>query len=243
MRLSKRDRGVTLAVAAVTLFALTACSEGTSPGSSANGDDPAIDTSAVQKVVDEAMAEPTFAPPGPKFDASKAAGKTVVNISLNSTVPFNQIVDKSMEEAAAAAGVNLIQFTNQGQVSQWQQGMESAVSQKADAIVLEGSPDPKLLGPQIAAAKAAGIPVISTHLYDESYIEEAKKDLPGIAAFVDAHHYRAGTLMADYAIVNSGGRVNAYFVTSNEVQPAAGIASAFEDELRLVVPTPARPRS
>ena len=42
--------------------------------------------------------------------------------------------------------------------------------------------------------------------------------------------------MADYAIVNSGGHVNAYFVTSNEVQPAAGIAKAFKDELAARCP-------
>ena len=167
-----------------------------------------------------------------------------MNISLNSTVPFNQIVDASMGEAAKAAGVNLVQFTNQGQVSQWQQGMESAISQKADAIVLEGSPDPKLLGPQIAAAKAAGIPVISTHLYDESYIEDAKKDQPDIAAFVDAHHYRAGTLMADYAIVDSGGTgQRATSSPPTRYSPPQASPRRSRTSSPPAAPTPARRRS
>jgi ribose transport system substrate-binding protein len=224
-----------ITLAAVSLLSLVACSEGAAPGAEVSKK-AAIDTTDVQAIVDKLKAEPSFTAPGPAFDASKAKGKTIVNISLNSTVPFNQIVDAAMEEAGKAAGVKVVQFTNQGQVSQWIQGMDSAIGQKADAIVLEGSPDPKLLGPQIAAAKKAGIPVISTHLYDESYIDAARKDLPDLAAFVDAHHYSAGTLMADYAIAHSGGNVNAYFVTSNEVQPAAGIASAFKDELALRCP-------
>jgi ribose transport system substrate-binding protein len=231
---ASRARGISLSLAALSLMSLAACSEGTTPGAAADGTK--VDTSAAEKVVDEAKAVPSFTPPGPAFDASKASGKTVVNISLNSTVPFNQIVDAAMSEAGEAAGVKVVQYTNQGQTSQWIQGMESAIAQKADAIVLEGSPDPKLLGPQIAAAKKAGIPVISTHLYDESYVADAKKDQPDITAFVDAHHYRAGTLMADYAIAHSGGHVNAYFVTSNEVQPAAGIAQAFSDELKAKCP-------
>ncbi|UKA64605.1 sugar ABC transporter substrate-binding protein [Arthrobacter sp. FW306-04-A] len=235
MTRTTRFRALTLSLAAMTLVALAGCSEGASTATSGT-QNPAIDTTAVKAVIDQAQAAPSFSPPGPAFDASKAKGKVVANISLNSTVPFNQIVDAAMGDAGKAAGVKVVQFTNQGQVSQWIQGMDSAIAQKVDAIVLEGSPDPKLLGPQIAAAKAAGIPVISTHLYDESYIGSAKKDLPDVTAFVDAHHYRAGTLMADYAIAQSGGHVNAYFVASNEVQPSAGIASAFSDELKARCP-------
>jgi ribose transport system substrate-binding protein len=229
MRRSCRASALT-AIAAISTLGLVACSEGAGTVGS-SGSSAAVDTSAVKAEIDKAKTTPSFQVPGPAFDASKAKGKTVVNISLNSTVPFNQIVDASMEEAGKAAGVKVVQYTNQGQVSQWVQGVQSGIDQKADAIVLEGSPDPKLLGPQIAAAKAAGIPVISTHLYDESYVDRALKEQPNISAFVDAHHYRAGALMADYAIQNSGGHVNAYFVTSNEVQPSAGIASAFKDEL------------
>jgi len=235
MRHATRMRGLAVSVATVSLMSLAACSEGTAPNA-ASAHDSSVDTSKVDALVKKAQATSSFTAPGPAFDASKAKGKTVVNISLNSTVPFNQIVDASMTEAGKAAGVKVIQYTNQGQTSQWIQGMESAVAQKADAIVLEGSPDPKLLGPQIAAAKRAGIPVISTHLYDESYIAEAKKSLPDVTAFVDAHHYKAGTLMADYAIKHSGGHVNAFFVTSNEVQPSAGIAKAFKDELETQCP-------
>lgn len=235
MAIFSRGRLAVLAAVIVAL-AVSACSKGGTGTSAANQPAMGVDISAVQQVVDAAKKAPAFIPPGPAFDASKARGKKIVNVSLNSTVPFNQIVDQTMGEAAAAAGVQLVQYTNQGQPNQWIQGIQSGIAQKADLIVLEGSPDPKLLGPQIAAAKAAGIPVVSTHLYDQTYAPTALKDLPDLAALVPANHYQAGTLMADYAIVHSAGRVNAFFVASNEVQPSAGIAKAFSDELALRCP-------
>ncbi len=97
--------------------------------------------------------------------------------------------------------------------------------------MLEGAPDTALLEPQIRAAKAAGIAVISTHLYDSSYASAALAKYPGLTAIVPANHYLGGQLMAISAIVKTGGHVNALFITSNEVQPAAGIAQTFQDTL------------
>jgi len=220
-----------VALATSSLLALAACSKTSSPTASSSAPAAGLDLSAVTQVVDSVKAAPMFTPPGSAFSLAKARGKTILNVPLNSTVPFNQLVDKGMAEAAAAAGIKFIEYTNQGQPSQWIQGVQSGIAQKVDLIVLEGSPDPQLLGPQIKAAKDAGIPVISTHLYDESYLGSAIKQNPNVTAFVPANHYKAGTLMADYAIEHSKGHVNAFFVASNEVQPSAGEASAFTDEL------------
>ena len=229
---------MTLAIAASTAVALTGCSKATSVSATADAAPASgVDVTAVRQVVDSVKKAPTFTAPGPAFDVSKVRGKTILNVSLNSTVPFNQIVDKAMGEAAKAAGVRLIQYTNQGQPAQWIQGIQSGIAQKVDLIVLEGSPDPQLLGPQIKAARDAGIPVISTHLYDASFASGAAKLNPNVTTFVPANHYRAGTLMADYAIAHSGGKVNAFFVASNEVQPSAGIAKAFSDELAKRCPS------
>ncbi len=225
----RRQAGAAIALGG--LLALTACSKASTIKAETAVQKPAAALTAVRQVIDQVKRVPVFSPPGPAFDASKARGKTIVNISLNSTVPFNQIVDRSMREAATVAGVKLVQYTNQGQPSQWIQGINAAIAQHASLITLEGSPDPKLLGPQIAAAHKAGIPVISTHLYDTSYVDTALKALPDVTALVGASHYRAGTLMADYAIVDSGARVRALFIASNEVQPSAGIAAAFSSEL------------
>ena len=230
---------IALAIAASTAVVLTGCSKATSVSATSDAVPASgVDVTAVRQVVDSVKKAPTFTAPGPAFDVAKVRGKTILNVSLNSTVPFNQIVDKAMGDAAKAAGVRLIQYTNQGQPTQVEfQGIQSGIAQKVDLIVLEGSPDPQLLGPQIKAARDAGIPVISTHLYDASFASGAAKLNPHVTTFVPANHYRAGTLMADYAIAHSGGKVNAFFVASNEVQPSAGIAKAFSDELAKRCPS------
>jgi ribose transport system substrate-binding protein len=195
-----------------------------------------VDLTAVTKVYNDAKAVPTFTPPGPAFDASKARGKKIFYIPLSSADVFDSLITQASVRAAQSAGVNITVYANQGQPSEWVQGMNTAISQKADLIVLEGAPDTALLVPQIDAAKRAGIAVVSTHLYDSSYVSAALAKYPGLAAIVPANHYLGGALMADSAIVNSGGKVNALFLTSNEVQPAAGIAQAFKDELAKYCP-------
>jgi ribose transport system substrate-binding protein len=221
---------------AASLLAISGCS---AAATSPTPTKPAIadeKLAEVSDIITSVKAAPTFSAPGPAFDISALEGMTILNIPLNSTVPFNKIIDDAMAEAADVAGLKFIEYATQGQPSQWIQGVESGIAQGVDAIVLEGSPDPQLLGPQIQAAKDAGIPVISTHLYDESFQEEAMELNPSVTAFVPANHYRAGTLMADYAIEHSGGNVDALFIASNEVQPSAGIAEAFVAELARVCP-------
>jgi ABC-type sugar transport system substrate-binding protein len=39
--------------------------------------------------------------------------------------------------------VKLIQFNNEGTPAQWVNGMNQAIAQKVDLIILEGSPDPR----------------------------------------------------------------------------------------------------
>lgn len=227
-------RKLALVATTVSLLALTACSKGESTQAAAAPAD--VDLSGVESVINEYQAKPTFTPPGPAFDAALAKGKTIFYIPLNSSLPFDTLMAEGAKEAATEAGANFVLYGNQGKPAEWVQGMNSAISRKVDLIVLAGSPDPALLGPQIKAAKDAGIPVISTHLYDSSYVEDVLMERPDLAGIVPANHYQAGTLMADYAIKAGNGRVHALFITANEVQPSAGIVEHFEDELAKVCP-------
>jgi ribose transport system substrate-binding protein len=175
---------------------------------------------------------PKFVAPGPAFDASKSRGKTIFNIPLLSTDTFNEIVDKAEAEAAAAAGVKLVQFNNEGSPAQWVNGMNQAIAQKVDLIILEGSPDPRALTVQLSEAKAAGIPVISTHFYDETVAKDQLKQL-ALRAIVPANHYLgSGTLTATYAMLQSDCKVNALVLEASEVQPTSpGITKRFQETL------------
>ena len=106
--------------------------------------------------------------PGPAFDAkAKAGGKTIFVIPASSQVPFVSTISSHITRIAGLAGVKMTAWDNQGQPSQWVQGMDAAIAQKASAIVLLAGNDPAGLQPQIKAAKAKGIPTIVAHLYDD----------------------------------------------------------------------------
>jgi ribose transport system substrate-binding protein len=180
---------------------------------------------------------PKFMPPGPDFDASAARGKTIFNIPLLSTDTFNEIVDKAEADAAKVAGLKFVEFKNEGTPSQWVAGMNQAIAQKVDLIILEGSPDPRALTVQLAEAKLAGIPVISTHFYDESVAQQQLAELK-LAAIVPANHYLgSGTLTATYAMLESNCNVNAVTLEASEVQPTSpGITKRFQETLAASCP-------
>jgi ribose transport system substrate-binding protein len=192
----------------------------------------------LQARLDSYRRVPVFVPPGPAFNISKARGKVIFNIPLLSTDVFNQIVDQAEAQAAKVAGLKFIEYANQGQPSQWVAGMNQAIAQKVSLIILEGSPDPRLLGPQLKQAKQAGIPVISTHFFDTSAVQQQLQQLGDLSAIVPANHYLgSGTLKADYAIVASKCNVNALLLSASDVQPTSpGISARFEAELKKWCP-------
>lgn len=237
----RRTAGIGACVALLMLVTACGSDDGSGSASSAgaksSGGCPSGVKEELQTKLDKYRAVPAFEAPGPAFDASKAQGKKIFNIPLLSTDTFNQIVDKASEKAAKAAGLQFVQYNNEGDPSQWVAGMNQAVSQKADLIILEGGPDPGALKPQIAAAKKAGIPVISTHRFDHDAVDQMLSEFD-LDAIVPANHYLgSGELTADYAMVNSDCNVNALILEAADVQPtSAGITSRFQDELKKYCP-------
>jgi ribose transport system substrate-binding protein len=61
-------------------------------------------------------------------------------------------------EAAKVVGLKFVEFKNEGNPSQWVAGMNQAIGQKVDLIILEGSPDPRALTVRLAEAKSSGNP-------------------------------------------------------------------------------------
>jgi ribose transport system substrate-binding protein len=172
-------------------------------------------------------AVPTFVAPGPAFNArAKAGGKTIFVIPASSQIPFVSTIANHMKRLGALAGVKTTIWQNQGQPSQWVQGMNAAIAQKANAIVLLAGNDPASLQPQIKAAKAKGIPTIVAHLYDDN-----QKSAPNVGGLVNIPYNTAGRLIADQAIAATKGKANALVVTINQVKSTvpmvAGIRAEF----------------
>ena len=167
---------------------------------------------------------PKFIPPGPAFDAKKAKGKTIFSIPVSSANPFTANIETAMAGAAKVLGIKFINFTNQAQVTQWVQGMGQAVNRKVDLIDLLGGVDPRVLGPQIAAAKKAHISVGTSHLYDVT-----QKPL-AVDFSIPADYQRAARLEADWVILDTKGKADVVIVTSNEIVPTPAIVSALKSE-------------
>ena len=174
---------------------------------------------------------PKFTYKGKPVDVSKAKGKTIFAIPISSSIPYIKQTDQLMEKIAKAHGLKWVEFANQGQPSEWVQGMQQAVARKASLIVLQGAPPPQLLGPQLAAAKRARIPVLLTHIIDP------REPVPaGVNVAVPAPFQQAARLEADWAIAKTGGKANVLIITSDEVLPTKGIRSAMLNEFKTQCP-------
>src|SRR5918999_5482373 len=96
-----------------------------------------------QELLDEYRGVPEFVDPGPAFDAREVAnGKHVFIIPASSQIPFVSTIANHMKAIGDPVGVRTTIWQNQGQPSQWVQGMDAAVAQGADAIVLLAGNDP-----------------------------------------------------------------------------------------------------
>ena len=171
-------------------------------------------------------AKPTFAPPGPAFNARAAVkGKTLFTIPASSAVPFVTTISNNMAAVASLVGLKYKVWTNQGQPSQWSQGMQAAINQKVSSIDLLAGINPALLEPQIQAAKRAGITTVVAHLYD---LHQATA--PNLSAVVNIPYNQAGRLLADWAIVKTQGKLDALVITINEVLSTAPMVAGIRSE-------------
>ena len=194
-------------------FALAACGGATSPGNTTTGAT-AAQLADAQAVLDQYLKVPEFISPGPAFDARKAvAGKTVFSLPSALQIPFIQATSDAYRQLAAKVGLKVTTWPNQGQQSQWVQGMNQAVAQKANLIDLLDGADPNLIMPQVVQAKAAGIPVVDTHDLDFG-----QTHAPNVAAFVDGDFISAGKLMAAWALIQAQGKADVLIISSTNYQ-------------------------
>ena len=140
--------------------------------------------------------------PSAPLDMSVNAGKSIWNILILSN-EFTNAVTAGLEEAAAEAGMEVTIFDGQGDPNKWNLGVEQAIAQGADAIVLQAVA-PGAVSAPLADAAAAGIVVID--LLNRS----TEQELPeGLFAHVTPDFGASGELMANWMLADSGCDVNA----------------------------------
>ena len=227
MRTQRRILSVTAVVA--LLGVLAAC--GSSGGSQAAGTGKL--SSSVTADLNSAIAKyesvPGWTAPGPPVNVAALAGKRVFVVP---EIPnaFNNELNTVMTQIAKKANIKLTIYANQGQVSQWAQGMSEAISQHPDLIILSAAPDPGELQPQLAAAKRAGIPVLVTHFYDNSSPSPpaCTACAAGVSGLETAPFNTAATLMAQWATLKTGGSGVILAPVLSEVPITAGMVSSMQ---------------
>ena len=177
-------------------------------------------------------AKPVFTAPGEAFDARKcAAGRKMLSIPNSSANPFLKGIIRREVIVGQELGLTVQEWQNQGQPSQWAQGVEFAVRNRFDIINLISGVDPRTLEPQIRAAKAAGVRTMTSHFYDPSQPVN-----PLTAASLPVGFNRIGKLLADWAIMRTGGAAQLIVIKSAEVPPTEPLMKGLKDELAARCP-------
>ena len=180
-----------------------------------------------KKAIDVHRAKPLFVAPGAAFDARKcAAGKKFLSMPNSSANPFLKGIIKREIAVGAELGLTVQEWQNQGQPSQWAQGVEFAVRNGFSAIDFISGIDPKTLEPQLRAARTAGVKVMTSHFYDPSQPVN-----PLVTASLPVSFNTIGKLLADWAILRSNGAAQLLVIKSSEVPPTEPLMRGLRDEL------------
>jgi ribose transport system substrate-binding protein len=174
-------------VVAASIIGLTACGSSTETSTTA---DAAADTPAPTEYDGPAKDLPESFPAPEKKDVHLRVGY----LQIYGALPTLAVQQKGAEARAAELGVDLIvkdaRLNPQDQVSQFNE----LLTQNVDAIVVYPVV-PESLGPALAAAEKAGIPVISTNARPD-----VSKPLPqGYSVDLEAPIDREAYAMAEYA--------------------------------------------
>jgi ribose transport system substrate-binding protein len=165
-----------------------------------------------QANIDTYSGIPDFVAPGEPFDAKTCmAGQSILTIPASSAIPFIKTIADLKSKLAETLGFKHEQWENQGNPTQWIQGMEYAGNNGFGLISLLAGADPRFFEPQVKAAQGKGLKVVSSHLTGLELAAPA-----GVDGNTAIDYKQAGKLMADWTIAQTGGKVNALILVSNE---------------------------
>ncbi len=214
--------GATLVAGAVTIgLAAPAMADAASDGL-------ATAKQKLQKYIEK----PVFVAPGEPFDAKAcASGKKQLSIPNSSANPFLKGIIDRMKKAGAEIGLEVKEWENQGQPSQWVQGVDFAIRDKYDIIDLISGIDPSTIEPQVRAAKEAGVKVMTSHFYDPSDTQN-----PLVSSSLTIGFGEIGTVLANWSTVNTDGKANIVLIVSDEVPPTKPLVAGLKAELAANCP-------
>jgi ribose transport system substrate-binding protein len=220
----------TLCAGAIGLAACGGSGDSSDGASASSSDGGSQELEAARKLVEAATKPPTFEAPGPEFDASGAAGKTVFFDAALMNIDYTKAVTTATKEALTKAGVNLIVTDSQQDPTTATRQIQQAVARKVDAIVVQ-TVDPKLLKDPLSRAKAAGIPVVMVNTSGPR-LPNAEEKAVGIEANFTIDWARQGELQVAAALVEAGGPEKMAVIASPDLEVGRigleGVKKGFE---------------
>lgn len=176
---------------------------------------------------------PVFTPPGEPFDAVACAeGVKMLSIPNSSANPFLKGIIDRMKVAGEQIGLEVVEWENQGQPSQWVQGFEYAIREGFQIIDLISGIDPATVEPQVQAAVDAGLKVMTSHFYDPSMEQH-----PLVSSSLTINFNEVGIILANWSAVNTEGQAKIALIVSNEVPPTHPLVAGIRDTLAANCPT------
>jgi len=209
-------------LACVAVLAVAGCGGDDDEDEPAGGGAATSETSAgveeATSMVEEAEQPITEGPSVPAFDASGASGKKVWFVSLALAIPYSQQVWDGVQQGADALGVETKSFDGKFSPADVTRGIDLAIQDKADAIILHSLPA-GVVAPALEKADEAGIQIVSAETQNPG------PPLPDVPDTVDAlagHSYTIpAETMAAKVVEDSGGDANVLFLSASDIGPGS----------------------
>lgn len=212
----------------VVLASATALIAGPLAGFAASSAHAAVCTAALAKADKAVAASVAVKAPwdGPKVGPKAAKGKTIIFVAQTMQNGGVAGAAAGVKEAAAAIGWKVRVIDGQGTPAGISSAMSQAVTLKADGIVIGGF-DPATTKAEIAAAKAAKIPVIGWHAAATSGPQ------PSLGLFSNVTTTRADVskISADWVISDSKGTGGVVIFTDSSIPFAEGKSQEIKAEV------------
>lgn len=223
----KHHRSASVVISVTSGLALSSLLLGVSPASAAPKADArlAAGVSRARAVIATYSKIPKTPYIGPAFNAKVDKGRLIYVIQTTSSA-FNKAISDAEKSAGALVGAKVVIFPTTGQVTQYENGVEAAIAAHANVIDLQAV-NPSYIVPQLREARAKGIKVTST-----LFTDSADPFPTGISGGVKDDNTLIGTLEADYAIVKTGGKLNAIYDLSEDVAQTGDILAGFRAALK-----------
>lgn len=197
-------------------------------GVQASADEVAEGVARATEIIEAHRKPPVYKPAGEEFDIRAVAkGKTMLSIPNTSSNQFLKGIIAREIEVGKEIGLDVREWENQGQPSQWVQGFEFAIRDKFDIIDLISGIDPATVAPQVKAAKEAGVKVMTSHFYDPSFEQH-----PDVSSSLTIGFNEVGKILANWAIANTDGKANILTIVSREVPPTGPLTAGIDEVLK-----------